>query len=131
IADADVVEKGQPLADLLDDPRADQLLDLGQLERVQELKRAEHRHLRELVDVPAADRHREHLGLQPRALAGRARPERHVLLDPLPLLRRVWLAIAPLEARYHPLEGEHVGATPPSPGPVRDGDAIPRRANTE
>ena len=50
--DADVVEEGQPLADLLDDPSADQLLGLGQLERVEELDRARDRHLRELVDVP-------------------------------------------------------------------------------
>ena len=40
VADADVVEERQPLADLLDDPRADQLLGLGQLERVEELERA-------------------------------------------------------------------------------------------
>ena len=39
VADADVVEEGQPLADLLDDPRADQALGLGQLELVQELER--------------------------------------------------------------------------------------------
>ena len=32
-----------------------------------------------------ADRDREHLGLQARALADRARPKRHVLLDPLAL----------------------------------------------
>ena len=36
VADADVVEERQPLADLLHDPRADQLLGLGQLEPVEE-----------------------------------------------------------------------------------------------
>ncbi len=86
IPDADVVEERQPLADLLDDPRADQLLRLGQLERVEELDRAGDRHLRELVDVPLADGDREHLGLQARAAALRAGTEAHVLLDPLPLL---------------------------------------------
>ena len=38
VADADVVEERQPLADLLEDPRADQLLGLGQLELVEELR---------------------------------------------------------------------------------------------
>ena len=46
-----------------------------------------------------ADRDREHLGLEPRALADRARPERHVLLDPLALRRAVGLAVAALRAR--------------------------------
>ena len=57
-----------------------------------------------------ADRDGEHLGLEPRALALRARPEAHVLLDPLALLRRVGLAVAALEARDDALEGEHVRA---------------------
>ena len=38
VTDPDVVEERQPLADLLDDPRADHLLDLGQLELVEELR---------------------------------------------------------------------------------------------
>ena len=50
VADADVVEERQALADLLDDPVPDQLLRLGQLELVEELQRAVHRQLRELVD---------------------------------------------------------------------------------
>ena len=37
-------------------------------------------------------------------------PEAHVLLDPLALLARVGLAVAALEARDDPLEGEHVRA---------------------
>ena len=86
VPDADVVEERQPLADLLDDPRADQLLGLRQLERVEELDRPRDRHLRELVDVSLADRDREHLGLEPRSAALRTWPEAHVLLDPLALL---------------------------------------------
>ena len=97
VADADVVEEGQPLTDLLDDPRADQLLGRGQLELVEEGERPRHRQLRELVDRLVADRDRKHLGLQARALADRARAERHVLLDPLALLRAVGLAVAALE----------------------------------
>src|SRR5258707_389798 len=64
----------------------DQLLRLGQLERVEELERPRHRQLRELVDRLLADRDREHLRLQARALADRARTERHVFLDALALL---------------------------------------------
>ena len=86
VADADVVEERQPLADLLDDPVPDQLLGLGQVERAEELEGTRHRHLRELVDRPAADRDGEHLRLQSRALADGARAERHVLLDTLALL---------------------------------------------
>src|SRR5205814_10697195 len=97
VADTDVVEERQPLADLLDDPVADHLLGLRQLEPVEELERPLHRLLREVVDRLAADRDREHLGLEPRALADRARTQRHVLLDPLTLLRRAGLAVPALE----------------------------------
>src|SRR5206468_1975974 len=69
VADPDVVEKRQPLADLLDDPMADQLLGRGQVELVEERQRARDRHLRELVDRAAADRHGQHLGLEPRSRA--------------------------------------------------------------
>jgi len=61
VADADVVEERQPLTDLLDDPRADQLFGLRELERVEELDRPRDGHLRELVDVPVTDGDREHL----------------------------------------------------------------------
>ena len=71
-----------------------------------------------------ADGDREHLGLQARAAALRARLERHVLLDPLPLLRRVGLAVATLEVLDDPLEGEHVRAAPAHPVPVPDVDPL-------
>src|SRR5262249_40747230 len=73
-----------------------------------------------LVDVLAAHRDREHLGLEARALAGRARTERHVLLDALALRRRVGLAVAALERRDDPFEREHVRALPAHPVAVRD-----------
>ena len=76
VADADVVEERQPLADLLHDPVADQLLGRASARaRRRSRSAARHRQLRELVDRSAADGDREHLGLQPRALADRARPE--------------------------------------------------------
>ena len=102
-----------------------------QLQRVEELDRPRDGHLRELVDVPLADGDREHLGLEPRAAAFRAGPEAHVLLDPLPLLRRVRLAVAPLEVLDDPLEGEHVRAPPSHPVAVPDVDALAVRAVQE
>ncbi len=131
VADADVVEEGQPLADLLDDPRADQLLDLGQLERFEELERPRNGHLRELVDVEVADGDGEHLGLEPRAVARGAGAEGHVLLDPLALLRRVGLPVAALEALDDPLEGEHVRALAAHPVAVLDVDAVAAGAEEE
>ncbi len=116
VADADVVEEREPLPDLLDDAVADQLLRLRQAELVEERERARDRHLREFVDRPLADGHREHFRLEPRALAHRARAQRHVFLDPLALLRRVRLLVAALEARDDPVEREHV--LPPSPHAV-------------
>src|SRR4029079_15975804 len=104
VADADVVQEAEALADLLDVPRADQLLALRQLEAFEEPERLRDRHLRELVDVLLADRDGEHLGLQSRAVARRARPEGHVLLDPLALLARVRLLVASLEALDDALE---------------------------
>ena len=124
VADADVVEERQPLADLLHDPVPDQLLGRRQVELVEEAERARDRHLRELVDRAVADGDREHLRLQARALADRARPQRHVLLDPLALLRRVGLAVAALEARDDAVEGEHVRAPPPHAVAVLDVDLL-------
>src|SRR5205085_3826380 len=96
VADAYVVQEGQALADLLDDPGTDQLLGLGQVKRVEELDRAGDRHPRELVDVSVADGDGQHLGLEPRAVADRAGTEAHVLLDPLAHLARVRFAVAAL-----------------------------------
>ena len=50
VADADVVEERQPLADLLQDASPDQLLGRRQLELVEEAERGRHRLLREGVD---------------------------------------------------------------------------------
>ena len=75
VADPDVVEEGEPLADLLHDPVPDQLFSGRQREPIEERERPRHRHLRELVDRALADRDREHLGLEARALADRARAQ--------------------------------------------------------
>ena len=115
------------LANLLHDAGADQLLGLRELELVEELERAGNRHLSELVDVLVADRHRKHLGFEPRPVADRARPERHVLLDALALRRGVRLTVAPLEARNDAFEREHVGAPPAHPVAVGDVHPLPFR----
>ena len=54
----------------------------------------------------------------------RARPEAHVLLDPLALLRRVRLAVAALEVLDDALEREHVRAPPAHPVAVADVDPL-------
>ena len=78
-----------------------------------------------------ADGDREHLGLQPRTAALRARLKRHVLLDPLALLRGVGLLVAALEVPDDPLEGEHVRAAPAHPVPVPDVDPLAVGAEEE
>jgi hypothetical protein len=88
----------------------DQLLGRREAEVVEERERAHDGHARELVDRDAADRDRQHLRLESRALAGGARAEAHVLLDPLALLRRVRLLVTPLERRHDAFEGHRVRA---------------------
>ena len=124
VADTDVLEEGQPLAHLLQDAPPDQLLRLRELELVHEAERARDGHLREAVDRELADRHREHLRLQPRAVALRAGPEAHVLLDPVARVRGVRLAVAALEVVEEPLEGHRVLPLAPHPVPVRHEDPL-------
>ena len=131
VADADVVEEGEPLPDLLDDPVPDQLLGGRQAELVEERERARDGHPREVVDRAAADGDGEHLGLEAGAVARRAGPEAHVLLDPLALRRGVGLAVAPLERLDDPLEGHRVRAPPPHPVPVLDVELVAVRAVEE
>ena len=88
---------------------------------------ARHRQAGEVVDVAPADRDGEHLRLEPRAPAGGAGPERHVLLDPLALARAVGLAVAALERGDDALEGDHVGAPATHAIAIGDIDASRRR----
>src|SRR5207247_1894985 len=57
-------------------------------------------------------------------VADGARPEAHVLLDPLALLAGVGLAVAALEAGDDALEREHVRAPAAHPVAVLDVDAV-------
>ena len=124
VADADVVEEAQPLLDLAQDQPRDLALGARQLELLQPLDRPPRRHARELVDAEPADLHRQRLRPQPRAVALRARPQRHVLLDLLARVVRLGLAVAALEVRHDALEGRHVRAPAPVAVAVRDVELV-------
>ena len=83
------------------------------------------------MDRAAADRDREHGRLEAGAVAVRARPEAHVLLDPLALLARVGLAVAPLEVAQDALERHRVLALAAHPVLVLDEDPVAVRAVEE
>ena len=78
-----------------------------------------------------ADRDGEHGRLEARAVAVGAGPEAHVLLDPLPLLGRVGLAVAPLEVAQDALERHRVLALAAHPVLVLDEDPVAVRAVEE
>ena len=131
VADPDVGEERQPLADLLDDPMSDQLLRAGQIEMIEERKRPRHRLLREVVDRLAADLDGQDRRLEPRATALGTGPEAHVLLDPLALLLRVGLLVAPLERVDDAVERHRVLALPAHPVLVVHEDPVAARAEEE
>ena len=110
VADADVVEEAQPLLDLAQDQLRDRAVGLGQVELGEPLERAARRQRGRLVDRDAVELDRARLGPQARALALRARPHRHVLLDLLARPVGVGLLVAALEVGDDPLERGHVGA---------------------
>jgi hypothetical protein len=83
------------------------------------------------VNRLVTDRDRQHLGLEARAAALGAGTEAHVLLDPLALLRRVGLLVAPLERLQDPLERHRVLALPPHPVAIGDEDPLALRAVEE
>ena len=124
VAHAHVVEEAQPLVDLAQDQPRDLALGVGQLQSLEPFDRAARGHARELVDPQPADLDGQRLGPQPGALALRARPQGHVLLDLLARPVGVGLAVAPLEVRDDALEGSRVGAAAPVAVAIRDVDAI-------
>ena len=84
VADADVLEEGEPFGDLAHDQARDRLLGLGHLEALDPLGRGARRHRAVLGDADPADLDREALRPQPGAAAVGAGLLRHVALDPLP-----------------------------------------------
>ncbi len=122
VADADVVEEGEPFGDLAHDQPRDRPLGLGHLQLFDPLLRAPRREVAVLGDAEAADLHREALRPQPGAVALRTRLLGHVALDPLPVGLRVGLFVAPLQVVDDPLEAHLVGA--PAAEAVGVGDLV-------
>ena len=74
------------------------------------------------------DAHVPALGLQPHAAAGRARPQRAVVLERLPLRPRA-LVVAAAQVRHEPFEVDAEGILAPCRGPTaRLASAVRRRA---
>jgi hypothetical protein len=104
VADAHVVEEAQALLDLPHDEPGDVPLRGRHVHLGEPLHRPAHAERGELVDRRAADEDGARLGAQPGAVARGARPHAHELLDLLPHVLGVRLAVAALEVRDDPLE---------------------------
>ena len=109
VADPDVLEEAQALADLAHDQARDVAFGVAQLNVLQPAQRAARRQRAELVDRRPRHQHREGLGPQPRAVAVRAGPDAHVLLDLLAREIGLGLAVAPLQVVHDALETRGVG----------------------
>ncbi len=94
----------QALADLLEDSARDDLLALRASELLEELDGRADRVLADLRDVLPVDGHRQRLGLQAPALAGRTRLVRHVPLELLLQVLGLSLLVAALQVRDHAFE---------------------------
>ena len=114
IIEPDIVEEGEPLADLLQDARGDLVLlrreDAGQ--RLEPGGGLADRHLGDLADMQSGDLHRQRLRLQPIALAGLAELLRLVARQLLGDPGRLRLAPAPLDIVDHALERLGGGVVP-------------------
>src|SRR5690606_8536275 len=95
IADADIVEEAQAIADFADDARGDHGLAVAQLERLDERKRLADGQLDVLADGAPRQAHRPALGPQPPALARRARAQGPVRLERLLIVPRTLFETPP------------------------------------
>ncbi len=84
VAETDVEQEAEPLADLLQDLVGDLPVLVGQAQIVERLHRVLDRQTGVVGDVVAGDPDRQRLRLETRPLARPARLERHVALDLLP-----------------------------------------------
>jgi hypothetical protein len=110
ITDANVLEEGEPFADLANYEAGDRTLGLGQLEVPNPLGRGPRRLATEVGDADPADLDRQALGAQTVAAAIGAGLLGHVALDPLAVDLRVGLLVTALELVEDPLEANLVGA---------------------
>ena len=104
VAEPDIVEEPQSLADFLQHLRGNEAVALARGQPLHGLQGGAHREPHPAIDVPVADAHRQALGLEPRPAAGRARLRAHELLDPGAHVVGLRLAIAPQEIGDHPLK---------------------------
>ena len=106
IFEADIDQEFQPRADLLEDAPGDLVLLGGEKRRQlgEPARRGLDRHLRDFADMRAADLHAQRLGLEPIAVAGRARHVGEIAGDLLARPVAVGLAEAPLEIGDHAFE---------------------------
>ena len=106
IFEPDVDQEFQPVADFLEHAHGDLVLlrsqPLGQL--AEPLACASDRHVGDFADVAAADLHAQRLGLEPEAVAGRARDVGEVARDLLARPVALGLAVAAFEIGDDALE---------------------------
>ena len=110
VVQADVEQEPQPRVDLLEHPLGDHPLPSVELEPAQELRALADRQRRDLGDRAVGERDGQDLGLEPGALAGRARHLAHVALVALAAGVALGLAVPALEERHDALEGRVVAA---------------------
>ena len=120
VVEADVEQEAEPGVDLLDDPLGDLPLTVGELDVAQERVALADRQPADVGDRPAAEQHRERLGLEPGALADRARHLAHVALVAVAAPVGLGLAVPALDERDRALEAGVVAAHPAVPVPVLD-----------
>ena len=120
VVQADVDEEPEPGVHLLQHPLGDEHVAVAELEVAQDVGGVADRERGHLGDRAPADGHRQDLGLEPGALAGRAG---HLAHEALVLLARVvalGLGVAPLDPRHDALVVGVVGAVPAVPVAVAD-----------
>ncbi len=103
VTHADVVQEPQPVADLAQDPVRDQTLAIRQLEAFEGVQRLRDRQVHVLGDGPTFDAYGAALRLQTLTLAGRARPQRAIRLQPF-LLDPAALFVAAAQVGHETLE---------------------------
>ena len=130
VADPDVVQELQSLVDLAQHEPRDPAVVLGQFKVADPVECAPRRQLGELVDRRLVDQDRARLRPQPRSVALRARPQRHVLLDLLAREIGVGLAVASLEVGDDPLETGRVRAAPAEAVAIRRPEGDRPRSRT-
>ncbi len=112
VVEPDVEQEGEPRVDLLEDAAGDRPLPFGEIERAQELGAFPDGHTGYLGDRTTAQGHRQRLGFEPGAAAGRAGDVAHVALVALTAGLRLCLPVPAAQERHDPLEGREVLSGP-------------------